>query len=101
MNGELIEVNSAIFSQSGGNIGIGFAIAINMAKQLLPQLTEGKIRRSWIGVMIQNVNPELKSKLDLETFSRSPAGVKERDAILFLIDRGKRDLIIFMGRFKC
>lgn len=67
MDGEVIEVNSAIFSQSGGNIGIVYAIPINLAKQLLPQLREGKVRRSWLRVMIQNVTPELKSKLGLDT----------------------------------
>jgi serine protease Do len=67
MEGNVIGVNSAIFSQSGGNIGIGFAIPINMAKQLLPQLREGKVRRSWLGVIIQNITPELKSKLGLST----------------------------------
>jgi serine protease Do len=67
LDGEVIGVNSAIFSQSGGNIGIGFAIPINMAKQLLPQLRQGKVRRSWLGVMIQNITPELKAKLGLST----------------------------------
>jgi serine protease Do len=67
MDGEVIGINSAIFSQSGGNIGIGFAIPSNMAKQLLPQLKEGKVRRSWIGVMIQDITPVLKEKLGLTT----------------------------------
>jgi serine protease Do len=67
MDGEVIGVNSAIFSESGGSIGIGFAIPINMAKQLLPQLKEGKVRRSWIGVVIQDITPELKAKLGLGT----------------------------------
>jgi serine protease Do len=94
MDGEVVGVNSAIFSQSGGNIGIGFAIPINMAKQLLPQLREGKVSRSWIGVMIQNITPELKDKLGLSTeegalvsdvASGGPAekaGVKRGDVIL-------------------
>jgi serine protease Do len=67
LDGEVIGVNSAIFSENGGNIGIGFAIPINMAKQLLPQLKEGKVRRSWIGVVIQDITPELKAKLGLGT----------------------------------
>jgi len=65
INGEVIGINSAIFSQSGGNIGIGFAIPINMVKQLLPQLKKGKIVRGWLGVMIQPISPELKEKLRL------------------------------------
>ena len=56
----------AFLSQSGGNIGIGFAIPINMAKDLLPQLKKGKVVRGWLGVMIQKITPELKQKLDLK-----------------------------------
>lgn len=94
LDGEVIGVNSAIFSQSGGNIGIGFAIPINMAKQLLPQLRQGKVSRSWIGVIIQNITPELKDKLALGTeegtlvsdvVSGGPAekaGIKRADVIL-------------------
>jgi serine protease Do len=64
--GEAVGINSAIFSQSGGSIGIGFAIPINMAKDLLPQLKTGKVVRGWLGVMIQKISPELKEKLKLE-----------------------------------
>ena len=64
--GQVIGINSAIFSQSGGNIGIGFAIPINMAKDLLPQLKTGKVIRGWLGVMIQPISPELKDKLKLK-----------------------------------
>ena len=65
-NGEVVGINSAIYSQTGGSIGIGFAIPINMAKDLLPQLKEGKVVRGWLGVMIQKITPELKDKLDLK-----------------------------------
>ena len=65
--GKVIGVNTAIFSQSGGSIGIGFAIPINMAKDLLPQLKKGKVVRGWLGVVIQPVTPELKDKLKLST----------------------------------
>jgi serine protease Do len=64
--GEVIGINTAIYSQSGGSIGIGFAIPINMAKDLLPQLKKGKVVRGWLGVMVQKITPELKSKLDLK-----------------------------------
>ncbi len=66
-NGEVVGINSAIFSQSGGNIGIGFAIPINMAKELLPQLKKGKVIRGWLGVLIQKITPELKETLRLKT----------------------------------
>jgi serine protease Do len=94
LDGKVVGVNSAIFSQDGGNIGIGFAIPINMAKQLLPQLREGRVRRSWLGVMVQNITPELKSKLGLGTDQGAlvsdvsaggpaeKAGIKRGDVIL-------------------
>ncbi len=64
--GEVVAINTAIFSQGGGNIGIGFAIPVNMAKDLLPQLKKGKVVRGWLGVMIQKITPELKEKLNLK-----------------------------------
>jgi serine protease Do len=64
--GEVVGINSAIYSRSGASIGIGFAIPVNMAKDLLPQLKKGKVVRGWLGVMIQKITPELKDKLDLE-----------------------------------
>jgi len=65
-SGEVVGINTAIFSQSGGNIGIGFAIPVNMAKDLLPQLKKGRVVRGWLGVMVQKITPELKEKLDLK-----------------------------------
>jgi serine protease Do len=65
-NGMVVGINTAIFSQSGGNIGIGIAIPVNMAKELLPQLKKGKVIRGWLGVMIQKITPELKEKLGLK-----------------------------------
>jgi serine protease Do len=64
--GKVVGINSAIFSQTGGSIGIGFAIPVNMAKDLLPQLKQGKVIRGWLGVMIQEVTPDLAKKLDLK-----------------------------------
>ncbi len=63
--GEVIGINTAIFSQSGGSIGIGFAIPINMAKDLLPQLKKGEVIRGWLGVRIQQVTPDLADKFGL------------------------------------
>ena len=65
--GEVVGINTLIFSQSGGNVGIGFAIPINLAKQLVPQLEDtGHVTRSWLGVMIQKVTPDLAQSLGLE-----------------------------------
>jgi serine protease Do len=66
MDGEVIGIDSAIYSQSGGSVGIGFAIPINMAKDLLPQLKKGKIVRGWLGVAIQTITPGLQNKLGLK-----------------------------------
>ncbi len=63
--GEVVGINTAIFSRGGGSIGIGFAVPVNMAKDLIPQLKKGKVIRGWLGVMIQDVTPELAEKLDL------------------------------------
>ncbi len=60
LRGELIGINTAIFSQSGGNIGIGFAIPINMVKSVMEQLVEhGEVNRGMLGVQMQDLNPEL------------------------------------------
>lgn len=65
-HGEVVGINSAIFSQNGGNIGIGFAIPINLAKKLVPELEQhGSITRGWLGVSIQRVTPELANSLGL------------------------------------
>ena len=67
LDGEMIGVNTAIFSRTGGNIGIGFAIPVNMAKNVMVQLKEhGKVTRGWLGVMIQQVTPELAENFGLD-----------------------------------
>jgi serine protease Do len=64
--GEVVGINTAIFSQTGGNIGIGFAIPINLAKQLMPELeAHGSVTRGWLGVAIQKITPDLATSLDL------------------------------------
>jgi len=60
LKGELIGINTAIFSRSGGYMGIGFAIPSNMARSVMRSLVEhGKVIRGWIGVSIQEVTPDL------------------------------------------
>ncbi len=60
LRGELVGINTAIFSQSGGNIGIGFAIPINMAHEVMAQLiTHGRVERGVLGVQVQDLTPEL------------------------------------------
>ena len=95
LQGEVVGINTAIFSQSGGNIGIGFAIPINLVKDLLPQLKSGgKITRGWLGVSIQGITPDLAASLGLDqakgalvssVVQNSPAdraGIKAGDVIV-------------------
>jgi serine protease Do len=95
LQGEVIGIDTAIFSQSGGNIGIGFAIPINLVKDLLPQLKSGgKITRGWLGVSIQGITPDLAESLELDQVKgalvssvvhNSPAdraGIKAGDVIV-------------------
>jgi serine protease Do len=67
LKGEVVGINSAIFSQGGGNIGIGFAIPIDLAKSIVAQLREvGKVTRGWLGVAIQSVTTELAKSFGLD-----------------------------------
>jgi serine protease Do len=71
MDGNVIGVNTAIYSPSGGSIGIGFAIPANLAKNVVEQLVKfGHARRGWLGVRIQQVTPDIAESLGL----KQPAG---------------------------
>ena len=66
-NGEVIGINTAIFSQSGGSIGIGFAVPSNMARPVVQQLIDfGRTKRGWLGVQIQSVTDEMVEDLGLD-----------------------------------
>jgi serine protease Do len=95
VRGELVGINTAIFSQSGGNMGIGFAVPSNMARSILDQLVRaGKVVRGWLGVSIQELSPELASQFGLseskgvlvsDVLDGSPAkkaGLERGDVIL-------------------
>jgi serine protease Do len=65
--GEVIGINTAIYSPSGGSVGIGFSIPMNLAKPVIEQLIEyGQTRRGWLGVRIQSVTEEIAESLGLE-----------------------------------
>ena len=95
IKGDVIGMNTAIISgNSGGNVGIGFAIPINMAKGILTELKEkGTVTRGWLGVMIQRITPELAKSFGLkesdgalvgDVISGGPAdeaGIKRGDVI--------------------
>ena len=67
LRGELVGINTAILSKSGGNVGIGFAIPVNMAKEVMAQLIQhGEVRRGALGAQAQDLTPELASAFDLK-----------------------------------
>jgi serine protease Do len=95
--GELIGINTAIYSRTGGSMGIGFAIPSNMAKGVMDSLIKhGKVVRGYLGVSIQDVNPKIAKQFGLEeaqgalvsdVVNGSPAdkgGIKTGDVILRL-----------------
>jgi len=68
--GELVGINTAIFSQSGGSEGIGFAIPVDLATQVMQQiLTKGRVARGWIGILGRDVSPRLTESFGLRTHS--------------------------------
>ncbi|MBS9719906.1 Do family serine endopeptidase [Tianweitania sp. BSSL-BM11] len=93
-NGEVVGVNTAIFSPSGGNVGIAFAIPATTVKDVVTTLMEGKsIERGWLGVQIQPVTPEIAESIGLDDAKgaivasaqddspAAKAGVKDGDVI--------------------
>ena len=73
LDGEVIGINTAIHSQSGGNLGVGFAISSNLAKWVSQQLiANGAVKRAYLGVAIQQVSPELAKQF----------GVKSRQGVV-------------------
>jgi serine protease Do len=70
LQGEVIGINTAIYSPSGGSVGIGFAIPSNSAQSVIEQLIKhGQVRRGWLGVRIQNVTEEIAETLGLKVAS--------------------------------
>ena len=66
LKGELVGINSAIISRTGVNVGIGFAIPVNMARAIMDQLVAtGKVRRGLLGVIIDDITPDIAATLDL------------------------------------
>ena len=103
--GEAVGINTALFSRTGGYMGIGFAIPINMAKTIEDQLQKkGKVTRGWLGVVIQNVDKDLAESFGLkkaegilvsEVQKDSPAsgaGLQRDDIIVRLNDTPLEDV---------
>ncbi len=94
IDGDLIGINTAIYTRTGGYQGIGFAVPVNMARKVMEDIKlEGKVSRGWLGVYIQPVTEELQKQFNLESVTgslitevipKSPAdkaGVKRGDVI--------------------
>jgi len=95
MKGNVVGINTAIFSQSGGSVGIGFAVSSNLAKQVTDQLKQyGRTKRGWLGVLIQEVSDEIAESLGMQVAKGAlvssateggpaeKAGVKTGDVII-------------------
>jgi Do/DeqQ family serine protease len=104
LHGELVGINSAILSRSGGNIGIGFAIPVNMVKGVMDQLIKyGQVKRGILGVNIYNVTPDIAKEFGLTESSGAlvagvapgsaadRAGVKTGDIITSINGAAMRD----------
>lgn len=104
LNGKLIGINTAIFSQSGGNIGIGFAIPVNLAKQIMEQLVQhGEVKRGFLGATLQDLDTDLAEAFGLanhdgavlvNVLGDSPAekaGLKAGDVIVAVNGRPVRN----------
>jgi serine protease Do len=115
LNGEVIGVNTAIFSPSGGNVGIAFDIPAATAERIIQDLKEhGSVTRGWLGVQIQSITPEIAASLKLESDKgalvaepqdNSPAvaaGLQAGDAIVAVNGepvKDPRDLAMKISRF--
>ena len=116
LKGEVVGINVAIFSTTGGYEGIGFAIPINNAKRIISRLTEGKrIVYGWLGVTVQNLTeglakyfalPDKNGVLVAKVLENSPAqkaGIKESDVIKSLDDKAinnVRELLSVVGKME-
>ncbi len=79
--GEVVGVNTAIFSPSGGSVGIGFAIASDVAKTVVEQLKDnGKVARGWLGVQIQPVSQDIADSLGLKDAKGAIVDKAEKDS---------------------
>ena len=66
--GNLVGVNTAIFSRSGGNLGIGFAIPVSIVRQVMEQIiAHGTVTRGWVGIEVQEITPEIAESFNLRT----------------------------------
>jgi S1-C subfamily serine protease len=67
-SGNLVGINTAIFSRSGGNMGIGFAIPVSIIKEVMEQIiANGAVTRGWVGIEVQDIVPEIADSFGLSS----------------------------------
>ena len=109
--GNLIGINSTIFSQSGGSLGIGFSIPVSLARTVLEQIIrDGAVTRGWLGLEPQDVTPEIARALALENVGgvlirgivkngpAERAGIQVRDVVLEIEGKPTRDTPALLAR---
>lgn len=109
-NGNLIGINTAIYSQSGGSMGIGFAIPVSLAKTIMEEIIKnGSVTRGWIGVEVQEITPELAESFKLPTADGAiiagvvrnapaeKAGIQPGDVLLDIAGKPVKDAQAMLG----
>ena len=110
-NGNLLGINSAIYSPNGGSLGIGFAIPVSTAKKIMEQIIQtGSVTRGWIGVAVQELTPELADSFKLkntqgvlisEVLRGGPAdkaGIKPGDILFDIADQPLADSTVMLEK---
>ena len=110
-NGSLIGVNSAIYSQSGGSMGIGFAIPVSLARTVLEQIIQnGEVTRGWLGVEPQDLTADVARALAIERIDgvlirsvqrggpADSAGIAPRDVVVEIAGKPTRDTPTLLAR---
>ena len=101
LRGEVIGINTAIVSKSGGYMGIGFAIPINMAKEVMESLiTKGKVTRGWLGVGIQNLSEDLAKSFDYPGTEGALVGHVDPKGPAKKAGFKQGDIIVLLGKEK-
>ncbi|MDP2172110.1 MAG: Do family serine endopeptidase [Rhodocyclaceae bacterium] len=108
-NGRLVGINTAIYSQSGGSMGIGFAIPVSLAKSVMEQIIKtGSVTRGWIGVEVQDMTPDLAESFGVKlgqgaliagVMRNSPAdkaGIKPGDVLLTVGNQPVKDAQVML-----
>ena len=102
--GNLVGINTAIFSRSGGNLGIGFAIPVSIAREVMREIiSHGTVTRGWVGIEVQEITPEIAESFDLKSTSGAliagvlrngpadRAGIRPGDILLAVGDKKVTD----------